>query len=490
MNSTSNTSDSVTYTRDKVREGPVPLQTKILQGFGALPGSHKDFAFNSLLLLYYTQILGVSATATSMVLATALIIDAITDPLVGAYSDNLKTRLGRRHPLMYVAALPLGLMMYLLFSPPEGLSHNGLVAWLFGVTVILHLSFTFFVVPWNALAAEFTDDYVERTSIIAFRHLVGWIGGVIFGFSILSIVFAATEEYPVGQLNPANFEPFGMIAGSLTVIWCLFTTHMTRKEVPYLLQPRQSVSAGLRGMLRQCFAALQSPNYRLIIVGYLTFIGIAGITGVFDSFMNTFFWGLAAEDLRWLTFTIIGAISAIASASLLQARFLKQHLLLTCLFSVMVLSMLKVTFRLIGWLPENGDPMLIVFLVAQDTLIVYCMTVGGIMFASMIADLVDEQEIRTGMRQEGVFSSVLGFASKASSSLGLIIGGLMLDHFIHFPRGEQPGEIDPDILFRLAIADGLLVNIFILIPVILLFRYSLTRENLADIQAQLKSRRT
>ena len=97
--------------------------------------------------------------------------------MVGSFSDNLRSRLGRRHPLMYVASVPLGFFLYLVFSPPAGLSEIGLFAWLVVFAIATRVSMAFYLVPWNALFAEFSDDYAERTSIITFRYLVGWIGG-------------------------------------------------------------------------------------------------------------------------------------------------------------------------------------------------------------------------------------------------------------------------------------------------------------------------
>ena len=181
----------VQYRREKKREGRVPVSTKIFQGFGGLSNSHKDFAFNNFLLLYYSQILGVPASTTSLILALCLFADAITDPLVGAYSDNFKSRLGRRHPFMYAAAVPLGGFLYLLFSPPTGGSELTLIIWLFVFTLATRTAFTFFIMPWNAIAAEFSDDYVERTSIITYRYVVGWIGGVIFSFGMYTFVWSA-----------------------------------------------------------------------------------------------------------------------------------------------------------------------------------------------------------------------------------------------------------------------------------------------------------
>jgi Na+/melibiose symporter-like transporter len=108
------------------------------------------------------------------------------------------------------------------------------------------------------------------------------------------------------------------------------------------------------------------------------------------------------------------------------------------------------------------------------------------MFGSMVADLVDEQELRVGRRQEGVFSSAIGFSSKATSSLGLIIGGFLLDFLIGFPRGTQPGEVAGDVLFKLAFTDGVAIPLCYFLPIWMLSRYSLTRERLNIIQTELR----
>jgi GPH family glycoside/pentoside/hexuronide:cation symporter len=477
------------FRREKKRVGPVPISTKIFQGLGALPGSHKDFAFNSLLLLFYNQILQVPATAASIVLAIALIFDAITDPLMGALSDGFRSRLGRRHPFMYAAAFPLGFLMYLLFTPPDGLSENMLIAWLLVITLLIRLAFTFFVVPWNALAAEYSDDYVERTSIVTYRYLVGWMGGVTFTFAIYTFVFAATKEYPVGQLNPENYEPFAIVVGSLITFWCLLTTHLTKREIPYLRQPMQKSVLRISTLLKQVWAAMQSPNLRLIFISFLMFSGLAGVGGVFDSFMNTFYWEFAAEELRWFVLTIIGAIAAFVTVPFLQRNYQKQHIVAVSVTIAMLVGILKVVLRFADVWPDNGDPMLLTMLIANSCVLVYSLTVAGIMFASMIADMVDEQELRTGMRQEGVFASVIGFSAKATTSIGLVIGGTLLDHVVGFPRGEAVGTIDSDTLFRLAFTDGVAVNIFFVIPIYILTRYTLTLESLTDVQDKLAIRR-
>ncbi|MFM8356815.1 MAG: MFS transporter, partial [Gammaproteobacteria bacterium] len=120
----------IRYVRARTRVGTLPLSTRLFQGLGALPDTWKNFAFNTFLLFYYNQVLGLTASLASAAIMIALIVDAITDPLVGSWSDSFRSRLGRRHPFMYASALPLGVSLYLAFSPPDGLSETGLFVWL------------------------------------------------------------------------------------------------------------------------------------------------------------------------------------------------------------------------------------------------------------------------------------------------------------------------------------------------------------------------
>ena len=110
----------------------------------------------------------------------------------------------------------------------------------------------------------------------------------------------------------------------------------------------------------------------------------------------------------------------------------------------------------------------------------------AIMFISMIADLVDDQELKTGQRQEGVFAAGVAFSTKAVGSLGVIVGGFLLEFFVQFPAGQGQTEISEDVLFRLAITDAIVVNSLLLIPAFLISKYTLTRRNFAAVQAALE----
>src|SRR6056300_1024053 len=120
-------------------------------GFGQLAEAVKNSGFNVFLLFYYNQVLGISATLSSIALAVALLFDAISDPVVGSYSDKLRTPYGRRHPLILLAALPLAVSFYCLFIPPSGLPDWIYFIWLLVFAILVRGALTLYHVPHLAL---------------------------------------------------------------------------------------------------------------------------------------------------------------------------------------------------------------------------------------------------------------------------------------------------------------------------------------------------
>ncbi len=478
------------YSRASIRQGKVPISTKIYQGFGGIVNSHKDFAFNTFLLLYYSQILGLPASLVSIAIAIALVADAISDPIVGSISDSFKSKLGRRHPFMIGSAIPFGLTMYFLFAPPAGIGDWWLLGWLLFFTVAARTAFTFFIVPWSALAAEFSNDYIERTSIITYRYMVGWTGGVIFNLLAWSYLFPNSEAYPAGQLNPASYPVFGLVVGVLVIAWSLISSLGTRKEIPYLLQPiNPTPRFSFKRTVEEVILALRNANFRLLFLVFVMFSGLAGVGGVFDIYMNTYFWAFTPAELRWFAFAAIGAICSFISVPYLQ-RTIDKHTLLQYFLSLyMVGAILKVCFRFWDIWPDNGDPMLLTLLIIHSIFMTYLLTTCGIMVGSLIADLMDEQELDTGKRQEGVFSAAISFSAKATSSIGIVIGGFLLDYVIKFPKQASIGTVDADTLFTLALNDGVAIPLLFFIPIYLMARMTMTRIRLQEVQAALAGRR-
>ena len=155
----------------------LPLRLKTAYGFGSVAFGVKNNGFDYFLLLFYSQVVGLDAHLVGIAITTALVFDALSDPVVGYWSDNLRSRWGRRHPFMYAALIPVSLSYFLLWNPPTDWDEQSLFWYLLVLAVIIRTFITLYETPSSALAAELTDDYQERSSLLSFRYYFGWTGG-------------------------------------------------------------------------------------------------------------------------------------------------------------------------------------------------------------------------------------------------------------------------------------------------------------------------
>ena len=142
---------------------PLTRSDRFWYGLGQLAEGLKNEGYTVFLLFYYTSVVGLSGALTGQAILIALLFDAVTDPLIGSVSDRLRTRWGRRHPLMFASALPLPVFFFLTFAPPAGLSELGLFAWLATFAVLTRAAMTLFHVPHLAgFAAVHTRPHCRR----------------------------------------------------------------------------------------------------------------------------------------------------------------------------------------------------------------------------------------------------------------------------------------------------------------------------------------
>jgi Na+/melibiose symporter-like transporter len=408
---------------------------------------------------------------------------------VASISDNLMTGWGRRHPLMLISSLPLGAALFAVYMPPHGLSEVGLFLWLMVFTVITRGLMTLYFVPWGAIAAELSDDYDERTSVMAFRFAVGWAIGVSLPLFVYSFIMPDSEEFPVGQLNPRAYPGLAIAAGCLLSSGALATTLLTWREIPFLRKPTEKHSRfSLAQTWRELREALRNRQFALIFTIVMLTSAIGGTTVNISIYMTTFFWGLTTNDLRWFTLSVVGAIVAFPLVALVQKRWDKKYIVLSCAVLSLVEGITLVNLRFLGVLPENGDPMLVVVLVSVGVLGAGISVVSGIIFASIVADLVDDQELRTGYRQEGMFNAALSFSGKAVSGLGTLLGGLIIS-LIDFPADVAPADAPAESVRQLGIVVGVVIPLLHLLPFFLITRYRITRARHAEIKAALEARR-
>src|SRR5688572_16250112 len=149
--------------------------TKAAYGFGLAAEGVKQSAFSVFLLFFYQQIVGLDPALCGLALFISLCVDAVADPAIGVWSDGLRSRLGRRHPLMYAGIVPLALAYYAVFLPPAGLSQAMLFVWLLVFASIGRFAMALFVIPHQSLVPELTRNVGERTTLTSLRTVFAWI---------------------------------------------------------------------------------------------------------------------------------------------------------------------------------------------------------------------------------------------------------------------------------------------------------------------------
>ena len=163
--------------------------------------------FNTFITIFYNQVIGLSNTLIGLAIMLALIGDALTDPVVGVLSDRWRGKLGRRHPFMLVAPVPLALMIYCIFNPPQGLVEDnhqiGLFVWLAVTTILSRAFLTLYHVPHLALGGELTKDQFQRSQLFSANTIIGAASGALVAFSTWGYFSRESGfERPMGNWYP------------------------------------------------------------------------------------------------------------------------------------------------------------------------------------------------------------------------------------------------------------------------------------------------
>ena len=146
------------------------IPTMFCFGVGEAAGLFKNMAWGVLLLFYYQQIVGVEAALVGLAIAISVVMDAVTDPLIGAWSDRIKTRWGRRHPMLVASALPLAVSFVFLFAPPEGISDFAGFLWLTTFGVLVRASYTLYNIPHSTTSRTCRSARRCRTTTTSGRR--------------------------------------------------------------------------------------------------------------------------------------------------------------------------------------------------------------------------------------------------------------------------------------------------------------------------------
>ena len=464
---------------------PPPITTRIrwLYGCGAASYGIKNSGFDYFLFFYYNQVLGLSATRAGTAILIAWICDAIVDPLFGIWSDSTHSRWGRRHPFMYAAALPVAVAYYFIWNPPGGLSEAGLFWNLTITAVLVRALVSLYEVPSAAIVAELTENYDERTRLLALRYMFGWFGGIAMSFFMWGTLLAT-----YGQKNPVAYEIYGAI-GAVAMGCAIFASAAgLHGHIPFLRAPPVRSARGLGAMAREFARTLNNKNYVALLGSSLFAAAASGVSTNLNTYMNVHFWQLEPQQVQWIVLSYVGsAIAGTVLTPFVTVRLDKKRAALTVYGVSIFWGTMPIVLRLLGWFPGNESPALFPILLGHQVIEITMVVMFGIMQSSMLADVVEHSELSTGRREEGLFFAGQTFVQQATGGVGAFIAGMALT-WIQFPTSAEPGAVPQGVIFDLGLITGPILMVLYLLALGAIAFYRIDRDSHYEHVETLRAR--
>ena len=462
----------------------IQVKEKFFYASGAIANGVKNDAFTFFLLFFYSNIIGLTPGLASLAIFIALLVDAFTDPLMGVISDRTQHKLGRRHPYFLLGMIPMALSYFMLFSIQTSwqLSQQHLFLWMLSFTLLTRLGMTIFEVPHRSLGSEMTRSYTERTSIFAARELLGWFGGLFNAFLAYTIFFKDTPDYMPGTKNPDPWIYYGMTGATIMCISVLLTYFGTLKYRNH--SDAKIATFNLKLILNQIFIALKNKSFLIFFFGYL-FIAISwGMGSSLQIYMNTYFWEFKSIMLAsYLGIYVLSTLSAYLIVPRIVEVIEKKTILLIAISFAALIPPIPIILFINNLLPDTGTWNLfyatIPFVYVANT----CLSSSAIIRESMLGDISDEVELESGIGQQGLMFASSSLIGKLNTGLGILMAGITLE-FINFPQGTDVVPSAENI-FNLAMVQGPLVAILMIIPFGIFSLYKIDRYRHQQILAKL-----
>ena len=461
-------------------QGKLPLKLKLIQGFGAVAFGVKDIGFQFFLLFFYSQVLGMDAGLVSLALLVALLIDAVIDPIIGNLTDRTYTRWGRRLPWLYIAPIPLAFAWVLLWTATtSGVPTFWDLLW---VAVVVRILLSACEVPSVSLIPEITNDYDERTTLFRFRYMSGWLGGILM-LTLAYTVFLPGENGLLNRDGYLAYGIFGAVLMAISVMGSAWGQHKLVAHLPATKPPPFTI----KSCFAEIFEAFREKAFLIFAAGGLAAYINQGLTFSLTNYVTTYVWRLDAVTFPGLPDTVnalsLYPVALILSVVLMfflvgpmHARFGKPKSAALSAIGTGVFTVAPYLALYFGFWPPlesvASAAILLGLLIVGNTLSIVVL----ISASSMIAEIVEAYQERTGLRAEGAFYSGNWLVQKCATGLGIFFTGQLLSA-INFSTDAVPGEVPEAVILDLVLFCALATGILMMIAAFWLARFPISRED-------------
>jgi len=389
-------------------------------GSAAVAYGVKNNAFSYLLLIYATQVLGIPGYLAALALALAMTWDAVSDLFLGHWSDKTHSRLGRRHPFMYAGLILLPFSFYALFNPLIELNEANRWAYLLAAAIMIRTAVTLFEVPSVALLPDLVKDYDERNKWLVLRHAFGWYGG-----NGIHVINMGIWVGAYGVASQAGYSIYGT-AGALLIAASILASSVGTQKVAAAMPP-PSEPFRIKEIwheIKQIMQSLSNPNFLWLFVYSLIVGAAAGMSTALYLYNVTYFFEFTGPQIAVTgLFVFASPLISYFLAPLMGRKLGKKTAAILALIGAIFLYPIPYLMTLAGYWPESGSWNSLMLYSLFVTSEVVGFIIGGVMLDSMMADVVEDSQVKTNRRSEGLFYAARSFAAKAVSALGIVLAG-------------------------------------------------------------------
>lgn len=449
---------------------------KAAYGVGDMGGSVIFTIIGFFLAVFLLDVVGLRPAAFGIIFLAAQVWDAITDPIIGVLSDRTRSRWGSKRPWLLFGAVPLGLAYFMHWVVPD-LGPTGLFVYYLVIALLLRTAFTIVYIPYGALTPVLTRDYDQRTRLNVYR----------FSFNLFASLLAVTLHPTLVGLGGDDERLGYMISGGVWGVFIVLVILVTFRFT-YELPPEAAASdgatvagnVGWKSSFKEMWQPLRSRPF-LYVAGTYLLAWTCVLLVQTNLLLYLRYWADAEE--HFIGVVLVSQVAIIASLGVwarVSDRIGKRGVyVIGAVIWVIGLSSLFFMPRDVP-APYYFASLLIGIGSAVAYLIPW----------SMLPDVVEHDELRTGVRREGAFYAMFTLLQKAGPALGIAASSFALEA-AGYVNPAVPGELveQPEsILTTLRTFMSFVPAGFVLLSVPLVLLYPITRERFEEIRQSLKQR--
>lgn len=451
---------------------PFGIKDKIGYMFGDF-GNDFTFILSSMFMLkFYTDVMGVSASVVGLLMMAARFVDAVTDVTMGQIVDRSKpTKDGKFKPWIKRMCGPVAIASFLIYqSAFADMAYGFKVVWLV-VTYLLwgSIFYTSINIPYGSMASAISADAKDRAQLSTWRTVGGTLAGLVIGVGTPLVAYEVVDGHTV--LSGSRMTIIAGVFSICAIICYLLCFNLVRERVPVQANTQKLEIGKLLKSLVTNRSLLGIIAAAIVLL--LAQLGMSTMSGyVYPNYYGS----AAAQSVAGLVGNLVILIICAPLAVKLSTKFGKKELATAaCLVSAVVYVACLIVR------PENP------FVYVGFSAVAY-LGIGffNTVIWAMITDVIDDSEVKTGVREDGTIYSVYSFARKVGQALASGLTGILLSLIGY----TQATAFDPDVtlgIFKMSCYIPIVG--FILVAIVLIFLYPLNKTRVEENIAELKRRR-